>query len=61
MAKKKKDSVWIEIVGEKGTGILHEGDFVGQGEPLEVDEQTAKNLIARGRAKEYIKSEAKKK
>ncbi|WP_430735386.1 hypothetical protein [Halodesulfovibrio aestuarii] len=61
MAKKKKDLVWIEIRGEKGTGILHGGEFVGQGEPLDVDEQTANNLIARGRAKLYVKSEAKKK
>lgn len=58
---KKKDLVRIEVIGAESTGILHEGAFVGEGELMEVDDQTARNLIARGRAKAYVKSESKKK
>lgn len=57
----KKELVKLTIVGEESTGILHEGEFVGVDELLIVDEETAQELIRRGRAKKYVKSSGKKK
>lgn len=59
MAKKK--IVKVVILGEESTGILHEGEFIGVDELLEVEEEIAENLIRRGRAKPYEKTSSKKK
>lgn len=61
MAKQKKVMVNIKIVAEESAGILVDGDFVGNGELLTLDEQTAQNLINRGRAKLYSESKNTKK
>ncbi|KAF1076282.1 hypothetical protein [Halodesulfovibrio sp. MK-HDV] len=61
MAKHKKVMVNIKIVAEESAGILVDGDFVGNGELLTLDEQTAHNLINRGRAKLYSESKNTKK
>lgn len=58
---KKKEVVTIEVVAESSCGILIDGEFVGNGEILEADEQTAQDLIRRGRAKRYEKTSSKKK
>lgn len=58
---RKKETVNIEIVADAACGILVDGEFVGSGELLECDEQTAAELIRRGRAKLYDKSDTKKK
>lgn len=61
MAKQKKVMVNIKIVAEESAGILVDGEFVGNGELLTLDEQTAQNLINRGRAKLYSESKNTKK
>ncbi len=61
MAKQKKVMVNIKIVAEESAGILVDGDFVGNGELLTLDEQTAQNLINRGRAKLYSEPKNTKK
>lgn len=61
MTKQKKVMVNIKIVAEESAGILVDGEFVGNGELLTLDEQTANNLINRGRARPYSESKNKKK
>lgn len=61
MAKQKKEMMNIKIVAEESAGILVEGDFVGNGELLTLDEQTARNLIDRGRAELYTENKNTKK
>ena len=61
MAKQKRAMVSIQIVAEESAGILVDGDFAGNGKVLTLDEQTATNLINRGRARPYVKTESKKK
>ncbi len=58
---KKKELMHVKVIGEDSAGILVDGEFVGNGELLALDEQVAKNLIARGRAQPYTKTESKKK
>lgn len=58
---KKEELVQLEIIAEEASsGILIGGEFVGRGELLECDEQTAGELIRRGRAKMYEEGSKKK-
>lgn len=61
MAKQKKVMVNIKIVAEDSAGGFVDGEFVGNGELLILDEYTANNLINRGRAKLYSESKNTKK
>ncbi|MEZ6853008.1 hypothetical protein [Halodesulfovibrio aestuarii] len=58
---KKEELVQLEIIAEEAaSGILIGGEFVGRGELLECDKQTASELIRRGRAKMYTEGSKKK-